>query len=233
MGAQARPRAADRHRHPGRDRRHRSPTAQWRARPARARRSRASKRRKVASCGISDKRPWSVGDNINLSVGQGDLQAIAAADGDRLRRDRQRRPRRAPAPRAWPSRTPAGSEIQRIRRRRGPQGRDRPGHRQAILDGLHLATQADGTSAEGLRRTGTRTASRSSARPARPSASRAPTSPGTSRYVPHPTQADRRSRRPSRTAASAPTPPRPIACRMLATWFDQRAHVRAGRSRTN
>jgi penicillin-binding protein 2 len=28
-----------------------------------------------ASCGISDKRPWSVGDNENLAVGQGDLEA--------------------------------------------------------------------------------------------------------------------------------------------------------------
>jgi penicillin-binding protein 2 len=33
------------------------------------------KKEKKATCGISDKRPWSVGDNINLSVGQGDLQA--------------------------------------------------------------------------------------------------------------------------------------------------------------
>ena len=30
---------------------------------------------KHASCGISDKRPWSVGDNDNLAVGQGDLEA--------------------------------------------------------------------------------------------------------------------------------------------------------------
>ena len=29
----------------------------------------------AAGCGISDMRPWSVGDNINLSVGQGDVQA--------------------------------------------------------------------------------------------------------------------------------------------------------------
>jgi penicillin-binding protein 2 len=27
-----------------------------------------------ASCGIADKRPWSVGDNVNLAVGQGDVQ---------------------------------------------------------------------------------------------------------------------------------------------------------------
>jgi penicillin-binding protein 2 len=29
----------------------------------------------VPSCGIADKRPWSVGDNENLAVGQGDLEA--------------------------------------------------------------------------------------------------------------------------------------------------------------
>jgi penicillin-binding protein 2 len=33
------------------------------------------RRKHVASCGISDKRPWTVGDNVNLAVGQGDLQA--------------------------------------------------------------------------------------------------------------------------------------------------------------
>jgi penicillin-binding protein 2 len=31
--------------------------------------------RHVVSCGYSDKRPWTVGDNVNLAVGQGDLQA--------------------------------------------------------------------------------------------------------------------------------------------------------------
>ena len=33
------------------------------------------KKKKVDFCGISDGRPWSTGDNVNLSVGQGDLQA--------------------------------------------------------------------------------------------------------------------------------------------------------------
>ena len=32
-------------------------------------------RRHVPSCGIADGRPWSIGDNINLGVGQGDVQA--------------------------------------------------------------------------------------------------------------------------------------------------------------
>ncbi len=33
------------------------------------------KKRHVPSCGIADGRPWSIGDNINLAVGQGDVQA--------------------------------------------------------------------------------------------------------------------------------------------------------------
>jgi penicillin-binding protein 2 len=33
------------------------------------------RKRKVPSCGIADGRPWSVGDNENLAVGQGDLEA--------------------------------------------------------------------------------------------------------------------------------------------------------------
>ena len=32
-------------------------------------------KRKVASCGISDMRGWNTGDNVNLAIGQGDLQA--------------------------------------------------------------------------------------------------------------------------------------------------------------
>lgn len=35
---------------------------------------RCEQRRHVRSCGISDGRPWTVGDNVNLAVGQGDLQ---------------------------------------------------------------------------------------------------------------------------------------------------------------
>lgn len=33
------------------------------------------RKQKTEACGISDMRPWSTGDNVNLSVGQGDLQA--------------------------------------------------------------------------------------------------------------------------------------------------------------
>jgi penicillin-binding protein 2 len=48
------------------------PTPAWRAKVA-ARELACEHRRHVSSCGISDGRPWSVGDNMHLAVGQGDL----------------------------------------------------------------------------------------------------------------------------------------------------------------
>jgi penicillin-binding protein 2 len=48
------------------------PTPAWRAEVAREE-LRCEHHRHVASCGISDGRPWSVGDNMHLAVGQGDL----------------------------------------------------------------------------------------------------------------------------------------------------------------
>ena len=50
------------------------PDAAWRARMARLEHQ-CEVRTHKSSCGISDGRPWSVGDNVNLSVGQGDLLA--------------------------------------------------------------------------------------------------------------------------------------------------------------
>ena len=48
------------------------PDRAWRAHVAREELA-CEHRRHVASCGISDGRPWSVGDNMHLAVGQGDL----------------------------------------------------------------------------------------------------------------------------------------------------------------
>ncbi len=50
------------------------PDRRWRARIGEAER-RCRRRNDGQACGISDMRPWSVGDNINLSIGQGDVQA--------------------------------------------------------------------------------------------------------------------------------------------------------------
>jgi len=48
------------------------PDRAWRAKVAREELA-CERRRHVSSCGISDGRPWSVGDNMHLAVGQGDL----------------------------------------------------------------------------------------------------------------------------------------------------------------
>jgi penicillin-binding protein 2 len=49
------------------------PTPSWRAH-VNALEAACERGRHVSSCGISDGRPWSIGDNINLAVGQGDVQ---------------------------------------------------------------------------------------------------------------------------------------------------------------
>jgi penicillin-binding protein 2 len=48
------------------------PDRAWRAKVA-AEELACERRKRVPSCGISDGRPWSVGDNMHLAVGQGDL----------------------------------------------------------------------------------------------------------------------------------------------------------------
>ncbi|HYM44546.1 MAG TPA: penicillin-binding transpeptidase domain-containing protein [Solirubrobacteraceae bacterium] len=48
------------------------PDRRWRAKVA-AQELACERRRRVSSCGISDGRQWSVGDNMHLAVGQGDL----------------------------------------------------------------------------------------------------------------------------------------------------------------
>jgi len=50
------------------------PDRAWRARVGRKEKA-YEKRNGKPCCTFSDKRPWTVGDNVNLSVGQGDLQA--------------------------------------------------------------------------------------------------------------------------------------------------------------
>jgi penicillin-binding protein 2 len=50
------------------------PDRKWRAALGKVE-ERCERKKHVPSCGISDKRPWSTGDNVNLSIGQGDLLA--------------------------------------------------------------------------------------------------------------------------------------------------------------
>ncbi len=121
------------------------PDRAWRAELAK-REEACERRRKVRSCGISDKRPWSLGDNINLAVGQGDLQATplqmavaysAIANGGKVVR-----PHLGVA-----VEDEGGRELQRIRVPAAKKVQIDDGHRQAVLDGLRLATVGDGTSA--------------------------------------------------------------------------------------
>src|SRR5205085_1465238 len=49
------------------------PTPTWR-KHVDAVEARCERKRHLPSCGIADGRPWSIGDNINLAVGQGDVQ---------------------------------------------------------------------------------------------------------------------------------------------------------------
>ncbi len=189
------------------------------------------KRRKVASCGISDKRRWSTGDNINLAVGQGDLQAsplqlatayAALANGGRVVRPHL----------AMGVEDETGSEVQRIPTPAGRKVDINAGDRQAILDGLHLSTMGDGTSAKVFAdwnqnafplygKTGT--------------AERGILRLDQSWYVAY--VPDK-----SRPIVIATTvedggfgsdAAAPIACRMLATWYHQQASCAPGRSKTN
>jgi penicillin-binding protein 2 len=129
------------------------PDRAWRAMVAKQELA-CERRRHVSSCGISDGRPWSVGDNMHLAVGQGDLltsplqMAVAystlanafAHGGD-----------------GWVVRPHLGMEID------GPQGRllqalSFPDERRVHLDytylsdvmqGIHeAASQPGGTSAD-------------------------------------------------------------------------------------
>jgi len=97
----------------------------------------------AGGCGISDMRPWSIGDNVSLSIGQGDLQAtplqMTVAYAGIAQEGRVPRPRLGRA-----VQDDKGQEIQRL----PPSGtrpvRISPGYRQVILDGLHDAASAPG-----------------------------------------------------------------------------------------
>ena len=176
---------------------------------AAAKRTPASRLTALVGCGISDMRPWTVGDNVNLAVGQGDLQAsplqmavayAAIENGGRVV---------APAPRRSRSRTRTAARSSRSSRRAARRVKIDPAaragdHRRPARRG-HAA---GGTSADvfkgwnqkplpGLRQDRHRRS--------------APASGDQSWYVcfvPEPRAARSSSRSPSRRAASAPRPPR-------------------------
>ena len=98
-------------------------------------------------CGISDMRPWTVGDNVNLAVGQGDLQAsplqMAVAYGAIENGGRVVRPHLGVA-----VEDQNGRELQKIDPGTARRVKMDPGARAAIMQGLHAETTGDGTSAD-------------------------------------------------------------------------------------
>ncbi|MEA2381480.1 MAG: penicillin-binding protein 2 [Solirubrobacteraceae bacterium] len=128
------------------------PDKRWRAQVGdRERRCRARKHipeTALVGCGISDMRPWTVGDNVNLAVGQGDLQAsplqMAVAYGAIENGGRVVRPHLGVA-----VEDSNGRELQKIDPGTARRVKMDPGARAAILQGLHAATSASGgTSAD-------------------------------------------------------------------------------------
>ena len=123
------------------------PSPQWRARRNEEEKS-CERRKKVDSCGISDGRPWSVGDNVNLAVGQGDLGAtplqLATAYSTVVNDGK------VPTPHlGLRIEDAAGRLLQKVEPPPARRVKIDPGYRQAILDGLQAAaSQPGGTSAD-------------------------------------------------------------------------------------
>ncbi len=118
------------------------PDRKWREEIG-AKELRCRKKEKKASCGISDARPWSTGDNINLSVGQGDLQAsplqmavayAAIANGGKIVRPHL----------GLDVEDSQGRLLQQIDPPSARKVTFPAGARDAILEGLHAAASAPG-----------------------------------------------------------------------------------------
>ena len=170
--------------------------------------------------------PWTVGDNVNLAVGQGDFLATplqlavayaAIENGGTVVRPHvglqitdpdgrvlQQIEPQAGAPRRHPADRPAGDPRRPARRRAGA--------------GRHLGRRVRAASRKPVYgKTGTAQHRQSA------------TSPGTSPTCP--TRSDRSSSpRPSSRAASAPRPPRPAVRLILSQWFGVRREIVSGTS---
>ena len=231
VGPAPRPGPQDRHRHPRRVRRHACPTAPGAI--ALNAEEAACRKKKHHPCGIADgtNRPWTEGDEVNLAVGQGDLQAtplqMAVAYSALANGNRRVRPHLGVAVEDSGGRAAA---AHRARRRRSTSTID-PAARQAILDGLHDAHRSTARRPT-CGRAGTRTATRCSARPARPSALNRPNDQ--SWYVCFVND-------PQRPIVVAVTvedggfgaeAAAPIARTIVSKWFDQPMKFIAGKSHT-
>jgi len=123
------------------------PDAAWRARVGQAEKE-CRKRRKIplgalVGCGISDMRPWTLGDNLNLAVGQGDLQAtpmqLAVAYAAIANNGRVVRPHLGKT-----VEDQSGRELQALPKASRRRVTLDPGYRDAIMDGLHQAASGPG-----------------------------------------------------------------------------------------
>jgi penicillin-binding protein 2 len=97
----------------------------------------------AGGCGISDMRPWSIGDNVSLSIGQGDLQAtplqMAVAYAGFAEDGRIPRPRLGAAvldEKGLPQQKLPPSGARRVKLD--------PSYRDVIMAGLHDAASAPG-----------------------------------------------------------------------------------------
>ena len=129
------------------------PDRRWRAlvgeRERRCRRRHHIPLTAPVGCGISDMRPWTVGDNVNLAVGQGDLQAsplqmavayAAIENGGRVVR---------PHLGVGVEDNSTGRELQKIDPGSARRVKLDPVARAVIMQGLHAAASAPGgTSAD-------------------------------------------------------------------------------------
>jgi penicillin-binding protein 2 len=118
------------------------PSPGWRAR-RNAAEARCRKKEKTPSCGISDLRPWSIGDNVNTAVGQGDVLASplqmavaysAIANGGKVVRPHL----------GLQVENALGNVEQRIETRITRRLKIAETNRQAVLEGLRLAAGAPG-----------------------------------------------------------------------------------------
>ena len=124
------------------------PTPVWRAKIDKLERQ-CERRHHVPSCGIADGRPWSVGDNVNLAVGQGDVQVTplqlavaysAVANGGTIVR-----PHVGAA-----IETSNGTMLQRINPPPARHLRINPVYLNAIREGLHEAAQSPGGTSDAV-----------------------------------------------------------------------------------
>jgi penicillin-binding protein 2 len=101
------------------------------------------KRTHRASCFISDKREWTIGDNVNLAVGQGDLQAtplqMATVYSTIVTGGRVPRPHLG-----FRVQDSTGRLVQQLNPGSSRHVDMNAGYRQAIMNGLRLAAGAPG-----------------------------------------------------------------------------------------